>query len=64
MNRWMVNPNVTDGETLSWNLDTEGIWEDVYEIMASIESDVTEKAIVCYLREKGYTIIEPGNEDS
>lgn len=47
MNRWMV----------------EGIWADVYDTMISLESDETEKALIHYLRQKGYTIIEPDNEN-
>lgn len=62
MSYWNFNPTFTEDDTVRWGLDTSKLMHDVMAGMRQREEDATMHTVIEYLRCRGYTVIEPGEE--
>lgn len=59
MKYWNFDPNPTDDDTVKWRMDFEKLQSDVIRGLRQREDEATLYVVLDYLREQGYTIVEP-----
>lgn len=53
---WRFNDDL---ENPAFDLEWQKLWNEMYQKMAEAEDSVARDAVINYLRDRGYTVIEP-----